>query len=502
MPHLLGIDLGTSSVRAMLLRHDGHMPPVEGEGYDVAIPKPRHAEQDPLLWWTKTAAVVGRVIDKNAVDPGEIKALSFSGQMHGLVCVDNAGEVVRPAIIWPDQRTAESIAEIMQKCGREMLVDNVQNAIATGFLIASLYWMKQHEPDNYRRTAKVMLPKDYIKFRLCGEIACDYSDAAGSLAFDNVNLRWATDLLERLELDVDKFPDVGPSTQVVGGVTREAAAATGLPVGAKVVNGGADQAMQAIGNGIVEDGVFAANIGTGGQISTSMAQPVFDRELRTSTFAHALPGRWYVMGAILSSGASLKWLAGKILGETDYAALSAAAVEVPPCSQGLLFLPYLTGERTPHLDPDARAVFFGLTLGHDRRHMVRAVMEGVVFAFRDCMEVISGLGLPCRRLIASGGGANSPAWLQIQADILGHEVHRSLVAEQACLGAAITAGVGAGLLPGFTEAAREFVRFDSRVYTPKRENSERYEKGYEIFREVYRLERELFKRLDGLVVSY
>lgn len=499
MAYLMGIDLGTSSVRAMIIREDGDILAVEGENYDVDIPQPRHAEQDPRMWWDKASRVIGRAVDASGVDPEEIAALSFSGQMHGLVCLDAKGEPVRPAIIWPDQRSAESIEKIFAVCGRERLVSNVQNAVATGFLLASLYWLKEHEPESYQRTKWVMLPKDYIKYRLSGKVLTDYSDAAGSTAFDNVNLHWAWDLLDCLDLDREKFPPCGPSTALAGNVTPEAAAVTGLSRKSWVVNGGADQAMQAIGNGIVKDGIFAANIGTGGQVSTSMGKPVFDHELRTSSFAHALPNRWYVMGAVLSSGLSLKWLAGNILGGADFGQLSEEASKVPPGSGGLLFLPYLTGERTPHLDPDARAVFFGLTLGHDRYHMVRAVMEGVVYAFRDCLEVILGMGLPCKRMIASGGGANSPLWLQIQADILGYDVHRSLVKEQACLGAAITAGVGTGLYSDFAGACSRLVKFDDKVYRPIAANAERYREGYQVYREIYRLDKGLFKTLARMV---
>lgn len=498
MACLMGVDLGTSSVRAMIVCEGGEVLAVEGEGYDVVIPAPRQAEQDPLLWWEKARAVIGRAVGAAGVPADDIVAVSFSGQMHGLVCLDEKGHPVRPAIIWPDQRSAGSIEDIFAKVGRDRVVENIQNAIATGFLIASLYWLKEHEPECYRRTHSVMLPKDYIKYRLSGKVLTDYSDAAGSAAFDNVKMQWAWDLLDELGLDRDKFPPCGPSTELAGHVTAEASASTGLSRKTWVVNGGADQAMQAIGNGIVDKGVFAANIGTGGQVSTSMDRPVFDPKIRTSTFAHAMPECWYVMGAVLASGLSLKWLAGKVLGDTDFAGLSARAAGTPAGSGGLLFLPYLTGERTPHLDPDARAVFFGLTLAHERSHMVRAVMEGVVYAFRDCMEIIVGMGLPCRRLIASGGGANSDLWLQIQADILGREVHRSLVKEQACLGAAITAGVGTGVYPGFSEACAKLVRFDDRVYSPIPANVRVYDEGFPIYQEIYRADKALFKRLNAL----
>ena len=498
MSYLMGIDLGTSSVRAMLIREDGSVLAVESEGYDVTIPAPRRAEQDPELWWRKTVAVIGRAVDGSGVEPEEIRGLGFSGQMHGLVCLDASGRPACPAIIWPDQRSGDAIRKIYELCGRDMMRDNVQNAVATGFLLASLYWLRENEPDIYDRTAKVMLPKDYIKYRLSGEVTSDYSDAAGSTAFDNVNLHWAWDVLDRLGLDRDKFPVLGASSLMVGRVTAEAARETGLSRKTAVVNGGADQAMQAIGNGIIDDGVFASNIGTGGQMSTSMDRPIFDPLLRTSTFAHALPGRWYVMGGILSSGASLKWLGQKVLLDTDYAALSAEAEKTPSGSGGLVFLPYLTGERTPHLDPDARGVFFGLTSGHGRAHMVRAVMEGVTYALRDCLDIITGMGLPCRRLIASGGGANSPLWLQIQADVLEHEVHRSLVAEQACLGAAITAGVGAGVYGGFSEACGKLVKFDGKVYQPQPESVKIHRECLEIYREIYRFGRGLFRKLNDL----
>lgn len=496
MPHLIGIDLGTSSVRALLVRDDGAECGLEAEKYDISIPRPRWAEQDPRIWWEGTVAALRRLLGKAGVPPADIAALSFSGQMHGLVCLGEDGDPVRPAIIWPDQRSAEVIADIHERLGRDFVAENTQNAIATGFLAASLLWLAKHEPESYARTMRALLPKDYIKYRLSGVAATDFSDAAGSLAFDNINLRWAEKLLARLGLDMDKFPPIAPCTKALGNVTAAAAEATGLSTETLVVNGGADQAMQAIGNGIVGDGVFAANIGTGGQVSTSMSRPVFDPQLRTSTFAHAIPGRWYIMGATLSSGASMKWLANNILDGADFAALDAGAAEIPPGSRGVVFLPYLSGERTPHLDPRARAMFFGLNLGHNRFHMARAVMEGVVFSFRDCLEIITGLGLPCKRLIASGGGAGSELWLQIQADILGHDVYRSLTREQASFGAAITAGVGAGVFRDFGRACADLVKMSEKPYHPREEYRRVHEDAYGVYRELYSANRDLFRLVE------
>lgn len=498
MAYLMGLDLGTSSVRALLIREDGARLALHGEQYDVDIPRPRHAEQNPETWYRKTIVCIKSVLASSGIAPDDIAALSFSGQMHGLVCLDGDGCVVRPAIIWPDQRSAEEIREIYARLGRDKVARHCQNGIATGFLIASLYWLAKQERETYDRTATVMLPKDYIKYRLCGRATTDYSDAAGSLAFDNVNLRWAREMIEALDLDMAKFPEILPSTAVVGKVSAAAARETGLATTTAVVNGGADQPMQAIGNGIVADGVFSSNIGTGGQISVGMGRPLSDPGLRTSTFAHVLPGRWYVMGAILNCGAALKWLARNILRDADFAALDREAAGIAPLAEGLIFLPYLTGERTPHLDPDARAVFFGLNPGHTRFHMVRAVMEGVAFALRDGMEIITGLGLSCDRLIASGGGAKSPLWLQIQADILGREVYRSLSDEQACLGAAITAGVGVGTYRNFAEACGELVAIDAAPREPNAKNAATYRDGFRLYQRLYDGNRELFRELRSI----
>ncbi len=499
MSCLLGIDLGTSSVRAFIMDEGGKELALEGEGYNVDIPRPGHAEQDPDLWVRKAWEAIRRAIAKAGgsvgVRPGDIRALSFSGQMHGMVCVDRDGRPLRPAIIWQDQRSKESIEKIYSAFTREQVGGWVQNAVAAGFLLGSLLWVRDNEPDVYARTAAVLLPKDYLKFRLSGRLVTDYSDAAGTTAFDNVNMRWSKELIEAVGLDPAKFPECLPSTECVGTVTPEAAAGTGLSTATLVVNGGADQSMQAIGNGIVGDGVFASNIGTGGQMSANMDRPLHDPAFRTNTFAHAMPGRWYVMGAVLASGASMKWLARQVLELDGFSQVDSLASQVPAGSGGLVFLPYLVGERTPHFDPAARAVFCGLTLGHDRRNMLRAVMEGVCFALRDSLSIILGLGVECRRLIASGGGANSPLWLQIQADVFNREIHRSVSGEQACLGAAITAGVGAGVYADIPSACARLVAFDPVVYSPNPKNVPVYDDMYEIYKRLYRDNRESFGRL-------
>lgn len=498
MTCLLGIDLGTSSVRAMILRDSGETVGLAGAGYNVDIPGPGRAEQDADMWIAKADDVIKRALTEAGIDAADIKAIGFSGQMHGMVCVDEDGVPLRPAMIWQDQRSRDCIQEMYERLGRGKIGGWVQNAVATGFLVASLYWLKQNEPETYARIYRVMLPKDYLKFRLSGKIHCDYSDAASTTAFDNIHMRWSSEFLEALGIDVDKFPPCSASTEILGPVTPEAAARTGLSEKTLVTNGGSDQCMQAIGNGIVTDGIFSSNIGTGGQVSAGMAKPFYDRQFRTSTFAHALPGRWTVMGAVLSAGASMKWLATKVLEMDDFSSVDSLAGQTPAGSGGLVFLPYLAGERTPHFDPTARALFCGLTLSHDRRNMLRAVMEGVSFALKDSFEIIIGLGVECTRMIASGGGANSPLWLQIQADVFEREIARSLNNEQACLGAAITAGVATGVYKDFASACAGLVKFDGKTYQPIEANVKIYRELYPQYQKLYRDNRDSFAKLTDV----
>jgi xylulokinase len=495
---LMSVDLGTSSVRTMLLREDGHVLGSCGAGYDVSIPRTGYAEQSPQMWYEKMTETMRAVIAQTQIAPEEVKAVSFSGQMHGLVCVDKNGDAFRPAMIWQDQRAADAISHIYRDLGEALVTENVQNRISAGFLLGSLYWIYENEPESYERIHKVMLPKDYVKMRLTGEILTDYSDAAGSTAFDNVRMCWAKPLIERLGLSMDKFPRCEASSYVVGTLTEAAARDTGLPRSVLVVNGGADQCMQGIGNGIIEDGVLACNIGTGGQISTSVSSPVYDKKLRTNTFAHVLDGRWNFMGAALSSGSSLKWFTKQVTDLGGYDVMNLEASRILPGSEGLVFLPYLVGERTPHQDAGARGMFCGLTLKHGRYHMARAVMEGVVYSLKDCMAVLLENGVKCRRVIAAGGGANSPVWLQIQADVLEQPIYKSMTAEQACVGAAITAGVGAGVYQSFEEACGQLVKLDHKIYEPKQENTGVYREYYQIFRELYQANKEIFHRLGDL----
>lgn len=498
MEYLLGIDLGTSSVKSMLMSVSGKMVAIASQEYDIDIPKVGYAQQNPDMWYEKAALTIKECLSKSQIAGSAIKGISFSGQMHGLVCVDKEGKTVCPSIIWPDTRTGKTIGHIYKKAGSEFIAAQTQNTITTGFLIVSLYWIYENRHEIYEKIDKVMLPKDYIKFRLTGEIVTDYSDAAGSLAFDNVHLCWSKQFIEKLGLKYDVFPICQKSTKVIGKITQKASEETGLDTGIQVVNGGSDQCMQGIGNGIIEDGIFAVNIGTGGQISTTSPVPVYDKLLRTNTFAHVVDDRWNIMGASLSSGASLKWLKQNIIGVNNYKIINEQGNKIPAGSEGLIFLPYLSGERTPHQNPDARGILFGLSMKHDRYHMVRAVMEGVTYSLKDCMEVVRGTGVKCSKIIASGGGSNSELWLQIQADILNKEIYKSTTKEQACMGAVITAGVGLNIYSGFQEACSLFVRLDPKVYVPDKTSVNKYSEYYELFKEIYAVNRNLFSSLQNI----
>ena len=363
--YYLGIDLGTSSVRAFLIDFETRLSFVEGENYDVLIPRPGFAEQDPNLWYEKLVEVLRRLLQKSQVPPESIAAVSFSGQMHGLVALDQNGQPVMNVPTWLDQRSESVIPEIYSIVGEDLFHSHIQNRLATGFLLGSLYWTKKNRPDVYEKTAHVMLPKDYIRYRLCGRISTDYSDAAGSAAFNNAESAWAWEVIRALGLKEELFPECLPSTEVVGHISEQAAADTGLSTETLVVSGGSDQCMQSVGNGVIEEGVLAAGIGTSSVISTPIGSAIYDPKLRTNTFAHVLPGKCCALVGCLNGGSALKWLSRKVIGIGDYNEISRMADESGCGAHGLIFLPYLAGERTPHMNPKARGVFFGLNLDHD-----------------------------------------------------------------------------------------------------------------------------------------
>ncbi len=490
MSVILGIDLGTSSVKAMLLDSIQGVLEVESGGYDVEIPKEGYAEQEPEKWWEETKKIILRLRDKNGEAFGQIAAIGFSGQMHGIVLTDEKGTPLRPAILWLDQRSKKELEEIYQKIDLEKMGNVLRNRVYTGFGFPSLMWVREHEPEILQKTRWIMMPKDFIRYKMTGKIASDVTDASSTAIFHTAERTWAYDMIREFGLPLEIFPPCGESMEIAGYVTKKCAMECGLKEGIPVVYGAGDQQAQSIGNGICEEGKIICNIGTGGQISTYIKDPIYDKKLRTHTFCHSIDKGYTIYGATLCSGMSLKWLKDKILQIDDFDQLSKMAGEIAPGSEGLIYLPYLTGERTPHMDPCAKGMFAGLTLRHERRHMVRAVMEGVTMSLRDSLTIFQELGIKCDTIIASGGGARSHEWLQMQADIFHKKVVVCEVSEQACLGACILAGSGCGIFASVKQATEQFVSFRDKVYEPDSRYEKLYDKQYERFRALYRNNRE------------
>ena len=496
MPHLVGIDLGTQSVKAVVLDDAAGVRAVAQAEYPIHTPKVGWAEQDPQDWWRATCQTVQQAIAEARVSASDIAGVGLAGQMHGTVCIDRDGVPTRPAIIWADARSVGEVDELVAEIGRERLGRLTANPLAAGFMAATVRWLQRHEKDSLFHTTTLLLPKDYIRLRLTRQIATDVSDAASTLLFDVANRRWSDEMVRLVGIEPELLPRVVESQEPCGSVTRRAARDTGLAAGTPVVAGGGDQPVGAIGNGVLHPGTLLATIGTGGQLFTPIEQPVYDPGLRTHTFCHALPGQWFAMGAILCAGLSLRWLRDNVYGGLglDYEALASAAAEAPPGAEGLLFLPYLLGERTPHMDARARGVFFGLALRHERRHLVRAVMEGVAFALRDCLEIFRSIGIEAERIIAAGGGGQRPLWRQILADVLDAPLAAIDAPEPTARGAAILAGVGTGVYPSFREVATQGIRFGEPT-DPIPENVARYGELYPTYRSLYPRLRDAYRDL-------
>lgn len=493
--YLMGIDLGTSSVKTLIIDEDGNVESLTQEEYSIDIFKKGWAEQNPENWWKATVNTIKDALQQSSISPYDIKGIGLSGQMHGMVLIDESLCVLRPAIIWSDQRTDQEVDCIYRKVGKEKFKRITLNSVSTGFQTPSLLWVKENEPNIYEKTYKVILPKDYIRLRLTGEVGTDHTDASSSLAYNTAELKWSADIIESLDLDMDKYPKVNSSYEIAGKITRKIAAETGLQEGTSVVFGGADQPMQSIGNGIVSPGDVSLTIGTGGQAFTIVDHPKYDNQFRTHTFCNALPGTWNILGATLSAGLSLKWLKNNILYKSSYDEITKTLQNIPAGSEGLLFLPYLSGERTPHLDSAAKGAFIGLTLKHTRDHMVKSVMEGVVYSLRDSLSIMKELDIKMDRFIASGGGSKSKLWMQIQADVLNEEIYRVETIEQASLGAAIMAGVGTGVYMSVQEATKKLVKYNNIPTVPIKENVEKYNYYYPIYRELYENNKYSFPKL-------
>jgi len=491
---VLGIDVSTTATKAVLIDEAGVVRGIGVSEYDFAVPRPLWSEQDPRLWWDGAVSAIGSVLASTGTAGEDVAAIGLTGQMHGAVLLDRAGASLRPAILWNDQRTAAECDEIRRVVGRERLVAITGNDALTGFTAPKLVWVRDHEPDIWRRVAHLLLPKDFVRLQLTGEYALDKADGAGTLLFDLAARDWSTDVAAALEIDLAWLPPTYEGPEVTGVVSATAAAATGLRPGTPVVAGGGDQAANAVGVGVVAPGTIALSLGTSGVIFAATDRPIYEPHGRVHAFCHAIPGRWHLMSVMLSAAGSLRWFRDALAPGVDFADLVAPAADVPAGSDGLLFLPYLTGERSPHPDPLARGAFVGLTLGHALPHLTRAVLEGVAFGLRDGLDLMMAAGMPAAtRIRASGGGTASPLWRQILADVLEAEIATVDTTEGAAYGAALLAGVGAGWFPTVDAATEALVRA-TPVAEPGPDRS-RYAEVHAVYRELYPALAPTFRRL-------
>lgn len=467
--YVLGIDIGTGGTRALIIDKSGKVISSATEEHEpFASPQIGWAEQKPEDWWRATGIAVRKALGNAGIGGDAIACVGFSGQMHGAVMLDDADAVVRPALIWCDVRTEKQCLDFTAKVGAERLIQLTCNPALPNFTLTKFLWVRENEPKNWRRVKSVMLPKDYVRFRLTGDRAIDMADASGTLLLDVTHRRWSQEILAAAEMDESLLPKLYESPDVCGQVSAAGAAATGLKAGTPVVAGAGDQAAGATGMGIVTPGAVSATIGTSGVVFAATDRPALDAKGRLHTFCHAVPGRWHVMGVTQAAGQSLRWFrdrfgSGADDGRDPYERLTAEAAKVPVGSDGLLWAPYLMGERTPHLDPYARAALVGLTVSHTRGHVVRAILEGVAFSLRDSFTLFSEMKVPVTKIRLGGGGARSPLWRQIQADVYGHEVEIVQAEEGAAYGAAILAGVGAKMWPTVDAACSDVVRVATKV---------------------------------------
>jgi xylulokinase len=488
--NLLGIDVGTGGTRALLIDREGRILASATVAHvPFASPRTGWAEQKPMDWWRAASAAVRRVLSSEGVRPEDIDAVGLSGQMHGAVLLDQRDEVVRPAIIWCDQRTETQCRALTDKVGADRLIELTCNPALTGFTLPKMLWVREHEPEIWRGVRTVLLPKDYVRLRLTGEKATDVADASGTLIFDVTRRKWSQEMLAAAEIDETLMPRVYESPQVTGVISAAGAAATGLRAGTPVVAGAGDQAAGAVGMGIVRPGTVSATIGTSGVVFAVTDRPSLDPQGRVHTFCHAIPGRWHVMGVTQAAGLSLRWFrdqfgAGAEDGRDSYERLTEEAASAPAGADGALWAPYLMGERTPHLDPHARGALVGLTASHTRAHIVRAILEGVAFSLRDTFEIFKEMNVPVETIRLGGGGARSSLWRQIQADVYGHEVEMVEAEEGAAYGAALLAGVGGGTWPSVDAACGAVVRVGARV-APEPSSQSLLDKQYQAFRRLY-----------------
>jgi xylulokinase len=488
----VGVDVGTTGVRGVAVDELGAVVASATSGYEFRTPQPLWTEQDPEDWWRGTQAVLGRLAGELG---SRIAGIGLTGQMHGSVFLDSAGEVIRPALLWNDQRTGKQCAEITERVGADRLRQITGNPALTGFQAPKVLWLRDEELECYARVAHVLLPKDYVRLRLTRELATDASDAAGTLFLDLRERRWSDAILDALEIPESWLPTVCESPETTGAVPADVATALGMQPRINVAAGGGDNAAAAVGTGIIHNGVLSSSIGTSGVLFAHTETATPDPSGRIHAFCHAVPGKCCLLGVTLSAGGSLRWW--RDVTGLSYDALVGEAESISAGAEGLIFLPYLTGERTPHLDPEARGVFFGLTARHTRAHLTRALLEGVLFSLRDALEVMRELGVRPATVVATGGGSASPVWLRLQADVYNTEIRRTVIHEGAAYGAALLGHVAAGTFASVDEAV-QVVRTMQDATEPDPRAARIYDGSFELYRTLYARTEDLMHGLTAL----
>lgn len=495
MAHLLGIDIGTSGTKTLICDEKGNVLATAMAEHATSSPKPGWSEQDPEDWWEAAGKATKSVLKKARIKPADVAAIGLSGQMHGSVFLGNGPKPLRPALLWNDQRTAEQCREIEQKAGgREALIELVANPALTGFTAPKILWVRQNEPRIYERTRQVLLPKDYVRYRMTGEYATEVSDASGMLLLDVVNRTWSDKLLGLLDIDKSLLARIYESPDITGTLHEEGAKALGLRAGIPVVGGAGDQAAGAVGNGIVAPGIVSATLGTSGVVFAHSDVPNRDPQGRVHTMCHAVPGKWCAFGCMLSAGGSFQWLRNQLgaeevrnakkLNVDPYELLVARAQQAPLGSEGLFFLPYLTGERCPHPDPTARGGWIGLTARTTRDMMIRSLLEGVTYGMRDALEIMKQMGIPATQVRASGGGARSDFWRHLQADVYNLPLVLTNATEGPAYGVALLAGVGIGVWSSVEQACKATIKQEEKI-PPNRKHAAAYDRYYQTFDKLY-----------------
>ena len=507
MAYIIGVDIGTSGTKTVLFDESGKVIASKTIEYPMYQPKNGYAEQDPKDWADATVNTLKAVVSQSGVSKDDIKGIGLSGQMHGLVMLDKDNEIIRNSIIWCDQRTAKEVEEMNAKLGERKLIEITANPALTGWTAAKILWVKNNEPQNYERCRHILLPKDYIRFILTGEYATEVSDASGMQLLDVPNRCWSDEILSTLEIDKSLLGKVYESCEVTGTLTKKMAELTGLNEGTIVVGGAGDNAAAAVGTGVVEDGKAFTTIGTSGVVFAHTSSISIDALGRVHTCCAAVPGAWHVMGVTQGAGLSLKWFrdnfcgsekeTAKLMGVDEYYLMDKEAEMVEVGSNRLLYLPYLMGERTPHLDPNARGVFFGLSAMHTKKDMLRAVMEGVSYSLRDCVEVFREMKIDINDMMACGGGGSSPLWRSMLADLYNCPVKTLASKEGPALGVALLASVGAGIYSSVGEACKQVIEVN-KIQEPNAQNVGEYEKYYQLYREIYPALKNSFSRLSTL----